>query len=645
MAGMASVNESVRYEPEESPPPLVALGAGFQAALVILAPVALTVVIVVRIAEESDSYLAWGVFAALLVSGATTVLQAARLGRIGAGHVLMMGTSGAFIAVCVAALVTAGPATMASLIVVSSLFQFAMAARLSLLRRIFTPVVSGTVIMLIAATVFPIIFGMLTDVPEGSSSTAAPIVTIATLVTVLVLVLRAPPKWRLWSPIIGIVVGCAVAAPFGLYDAQAILDAPWVGVPLGAWPGFDLSPGPEFWGLLPAFIIVTLVGAIETIGDGVAIQRVSRRKPQATDFRVVQGALNADGMGNLLSGLAGTLPNTTYSSSIALAEVTGIGARRVGVVIGVIIAAVAFLPKVAAVLIAIPSPVAAAYITVLLGLLFVQGMKIVIQDGVDHRKAAVAGVAFWVGTGFQNQWIFADRLGDGFLSVLLGNGMTSGALVAIIMMLFMELTSARRRRLAGGVGYREPAAVGRVPARHRGESRVERRLDRAACPCGRGDAVEPAGGGRRQAGRLGGAAAGGDRAGRPCRGRVGVRDGLGGREPGGPPCVHGRDAGYRGRAGDIVPAAAALRLVGAAPEVSRRGHRHGERRGVAGVGGAPRPIHPHPPRKRVDLSQGARWPKGTPCGCPCTRRGSCLRRNDGPLPRHAHTHAQRREGL
>ena len=444
---MAAVNENVRYEPEESPPPPIALGAGLQAALVILAPVALTVVIVVRIAEESDSYLAWGVFAALLVSGITTVLQAARLGRIGSGHVLMMGTSGAFIAVCVAALVTAGPATMASLIVVSSLFQFAMAARLSLLRRIFTPVVSGTVIMLIAATVMPIVFGMLTDVPEGASSTAAIVTTLVTLVTVLALVLRAPPRWRLWSPLIGIAAGCAVAAPLGLYDAQVIVDAAWVGVPLGAWPGFDLSPGAEFWGLLPAFIIVTLVGAIETIGDGVAIQRVSRRRPQATDFRVVQGALNADGMGNLLSGLAGTLPNTTYSSSIALAEVTGIGARRVGVIIGVIIGVLAFLPKVAAVLIAIPSPVAAAYITVLLGLLFVQGMKIVIQDGVDHRKAAVAGVAFWVGTGFQNQWIFAEQLGDGFLGVLLGNGMTSGALVAVIMMLFMELTSARRRRL------------------------------------------------------------------------------------------------------------------------------------------------------------------------------------------------------
>ena len=220
-----------------------------------------------------------------------------------------------------------------------------------------------------------------------------------------------------------------------------------MGVPLGAWPGFDLSPGAEFWALLPAFIIVTLVGAIETIGDGVAIQRVSRRRPQATDFRVVQGALNADGMGNLLSGLAGTLPNTTYSSSISLAEVTGIAARRVGVVIGVIIAVTAFLPKVAALLISVPSPVVAAYITVLLGLLFVQGMRIVIQEGVDHRKAAVAGVSFWVGVGFQNQWIFADQLGDGFLGILLSNGMTSGALVAVTMMLFIELTSPRRRRL------------------------------------------------------------------------------------------------------------------------------------------------------------------------------------------------------
>ena len=446
MAGTV-VNEYVRYEPEERPPPLIALGAGAQAAMLIVAPVVLTVVVVVRIAEASESYLVWGVFAAMVVCGLTTVLQAARWGRFGSGHVLIMGTSGAFIAVCVAALKLAGPSTLATLVVISSLFQFLLAARLSLLRRIFTPVVTGTVIMLIAATVAPVIYDSLDNVPDGTAAAAAPLIALVTLAVVMAMVLRAPPSLRLWSPVAGIAAGCAVGAPFGLYDVGAVADAAWFGVPVRDWPGLDLTPGANFWALLPAFVVVTLVGAIETIGDGVAIQRISRRRPRATDFRVVQGALNADGMGNLLSGIGGTLPNTTYSSSVSLAEITGIGARRVGVIIGVIIFVMAFFPKFAALLIAIPEPVAATYILVLISLLFVQGMKIVIQDGVDHRKAAVAGLAFWIGVGFQNGWIFSDQLGDGFLGILLGNGMTSGAIVAVIMMVFLEFTGPRRVRL------------------------------------------------------------------------------------------------------------------------------------------------------------------------------------------------------
>ena len=457
---MTSANHNVRYEPDEKPPPLIALGAGLQAAALIVAPVVLTVVIVARIAQQADGYISWAVFAALLISGVTTVLQAVRVGRFGAGHVLIMGTSGAFIAVCVAALLEGGPSTMAALIVVSSLFQFLMASRLSLLRRVFTPVVSGTVIMLIAATVVPVLFDSLGDVTPTASRAAAPIAALTTLVTVTGLVLRAPAAWRLWSPVIGIAVGCLVAALFGIYDTQPILDAPWMGVPFHSWPGLAVTPGAEFWALLPAFVVVTIVGAIETIGDGVAIQRVSRRSQRATDFRVVQGALNADGMGNLLSGLAGTLPNTTYSTSISLAEVTGIGARRVGVIIGTVFGVVAFFPKVAAVLIAIPAPVAAAYLLVLLGLLFIQGMKIIIQDGVDHRKAAVAGVSFWMGVGFQNQWIFPDLLGEGFLAVLFGNGMTAGAIIAIVMVFFMEATAPRRSHLEVALNMEELPKLG-----------------------------------------------------------------------------------------------------------------------------------------------------------------------------------------
>ena len=79
---------------------------------------------------------------------------------------------------------------MASLIVVSSLFQFLLAAKLSLRRRIFTTVVAGSVIMLIAATVMPIVFNMLDDVLEGTPSFAAPVVAVVSLAVVSGLVLR-----------------------------------------------------------------------------------------------------------------------------------------------------------------------------------------------------------------------------------------------------------------------------------------------------------------------------------------------------------------------------------------------------------------------------------------------------------------------
>ncbi|MYN67458.1 MAG: hypothetical protein F4X11_20930 [Acidobacteria bacterium] len=435
----------VRYEPEEQPPPALALGLGFQFAMLTVAGIVLTPAIVVRAAGGSEDFLSWAAFAALAISGVTTVLQAVRVGRIGSGHVLLMGTSAAFIAVCVTALIDGGPGLLATLVTLSALFQFGLSTQLSLLRRILTPTVCGTVIMLIPVTLMPIMFGMLADVPEGSPPAAAPTSVIVTLIVTVGVTLRAAGVVRLWAPVIGIATGCAVAAWFGLYNTQLIADAGWVGLPAGGWPGFDLQFGVAFWSLLPAFVFVTLIGAIETIGDGVAIQRVSRRKPRATDYRVVQGAVTADGVGNLLSGLAATVPNTTYSSSVSVTDITGVASRMVGVYIGAVFIVLAFLPKFMALILAIPGPVVGAYTIVLMSTLFVLGMRVVVEDGVDYRKGVVAGVGFWIGLGFQNELIFADALGA--WSGLLGNGMTAGGLAAILMTLFLELSRSRPHRL------------------------------------------------------------------------------------------------------------------------------------------------------------------------------------------------------
>ncbi len=405
----------------------------------------LTVAIVSRAGGASEAYLTWGVFAAAAISGITTTLQAIRVGRIGAGYILMMGTSGSFIAVCITALVEGGPPLMATLIIISSLFQFLLSTRLSLLRRILTPVVSGTVIMLISVTVLPIAFDMLEDVPEGVPISGA-LIAVATTVLVTIGIALMSSSLRLWAPVIGITAGSLVSAYFGFYDSTRVAAAPWVGIPEGRWPGIDLEFGTAFWGLLPAFMFVTLVGAVKTIGDSVAIQRVSWRRRRAVDYRAVQGAVAANGLGNLLSGLLGTVPNTTYSASIAVTEMTGVAARTVGVVVGAAFIAAAFLPKFLAVVLAIPNPVAGGFIIVLLSLLFVIGMKLVIQDGIDYRKGLVVGVSFWIGVGFQNDVIFPELVA-GFAGGLLQNGMTAGGLTALLMTLFVELTSPRRYRL------------------------------------------------------------------------------------------------------------------------------------------------------------------------------------------------------
>ncbi len=447
---MASTAENqadgIRYEPNESPPHLISATLGLQAAMLTLSGIVLTPAIVVRAAGADEGYLFWAVFAALLISGACTILQATRFGRIGAGHILIMGTSGAFIAVCVTALAEGGPGLLATLVIMSSLFQFALSTRLSLLRRIITPVVSGTVIALIAVTIMPILFNMLDEKPADASPLSTPVSAAVTLFATVMLALLARGGLRLWAPVIGMGMGCATAALFGIYDVSRVAEAPWFSLPDQARMGLDLSFGSTFWTLLPAFIFVTLIGAIETVGDAIAIQRVSWRKPRAIDFRRVQGAVAADGLGNLLSGIAATVPNTTYSSSIPLAEITGVAARNVGIALGIILMILAFMPKVTAILLAIPDSVVAAYLFVLVALLFMQGMKLILQNGLDYRKALVVGLSFWIGVGFQNQLIFADQLSER-LGSLLGNGMTTGGLTAMILTIVLEIVGPRRRRI------------------------------------------------------------------------------------------------------------------------------------------------------------------------------------------------------
>ncbi len=434
----------VRYQPDEKPPMALAFGLGLQLAILSVAATVLVPAIIIRAAGESESYLSWAVFAAVAVCGATTVLQAVRFGQIGSGYVLLMSISGASIAISITALAQGGPAMLATLVVVSSLVPLALSTRLWLLRRILTPTVTGTVIMLIPVTVMSHVFDMLKDVPDEVPAVAAPLSALATILVIAGSVLKGTGTWRLWALVTGVVAGSVVAGLFGLYDMDRVAEASWSGLPKGAWPGFDLDFAPVFWTLLPAFVLVALIDTMQTISASIAIQHVSWRQPRAVDFRAVQGAVAAAGIAKLLAGLSGTVPNTTYSTTVSVTELTGVGARSVGIALGAVLIVLAFLPKALAVVLAIPGPVVAAYLAVFLAMLFVIGMNLVVQDGIDYRKGLVCGVAFWVGVGFQNGMIFPESVSE-FAGGLLQNGMTAGGFAAILMTLFTDLTKPRRR--------------------------------------------------------------------------------------------------------------------------------------------------------------------------------------------------------
>ena len=230
----------VRYEPNENPPAILSFGCGLQLVVLGITSIIFIPTIVIRAGGGTDAYLSWAVFGAVAVSGICTALQAVRLGRVGAGYLLFMGPAGAFIGVCVNALTEGGPALLATLVVASSLIPIVISMRLALFRRLLTPTIVGTVNMLVPATVLPVVFGRLADAPHDAA--LAPLLTaLATILVISGISLTAGASLRLWAPAIGVVAGSVVGGSLGLYDFGRVARAPWIGLPLGDWPGIGID--------------------------------------------------------------------------------------------------------------------------------------------------------------------------------------------------------------------------------------------------------------------------------------------------------------------------------------------------------------------------------------------------------------------
>ena len=193
---------------------------------------------------------------------------------------------------------------MMNLVIVCALFQWLLSSKLSWLRRIITPVISGMVLMLIAVAVMPVAFDMLTHAPESAAPGVAPGIAAVTLVVLVALVFGARGALRLWAPVIALARrfrGCRVFRPLrrrldtGSVLVQHSLRQPAAGsaCPWALISGYFCrhscsSPWLTPWG-------------ISTPGS--VVQRASMRTLHSVDFRAVQEGLAANSLGNLVAGL------------------------------------------------------------------------------------------------------------------------------------------------------------------------------------------------------------------------------------------------------------------------------------------------------------------------------------------------------
>ena len=440
---MAAASQNTVYEAQETPPVLPILRHGLQFSLMATVTLLVTPVVVARASGLGDSYLSWMMFASLLVVGVSTLIQVRRLGPVGAGALLPMFTAAFSIPFCITAVVDGGPATLMALVFVSALAQLAISRWLFILRRVITPTVGGTVVMILSITLASVVFALLDEAAQ-SEPEKGPATALITLIIVAALTLRGLPMLRLWGPVIGIVAGCITAAALGIYDFGPVLRAPWVGLPT-QWPGFGLHLGIPFWTLLPSFLFLGVIVSIQSNGESIAHQRVAKRGSQAVDFRQVQGAMAGTGVSNLLASIFGAVPNVINPGAVSFTQITGMASRRVGYLIGLVFILVAFSPKVSSILGTIPAPVVTGYLLLVTGNLLVDGARTIIQSEPNRQKIVIAGVCFWLGAAFQFGLFALPDLG-GVINALLKSGITTGGLAAIIMILYLELTNPRQMR-------------------------------------------------------------------------------------------------------------------------------------------------------------------------------------------------------
>jgi NCS2 family nucleobase:cation symporter-2 len=232
--------------------------------------------------------------------------------------------------------------------------------------------------------------------------------------------------------LIGIVVGMAVAGFFGLVDLSRVASAPWFDVvrPFAfGMPKFDLVAS-------LTLCLVMVVVMIESTGMFLALAEITGET--VDEARLVRG-LRADGLGTVLGGIFNTFPYTSFSQNIGLVGVTGVRSRFVTVIGGFVMLGLGLVPKLAALVEAVPQCVLGGAGLVMFGMVAATGTRILGAVDFAGNRNNLFIVAVSVGFGLIPLVApaFFKQMPD-VLHPLLESGILLAALSAVALNLFFN---------------------------------------------------------------------------------------------------------------------------------------------------------------------------------------------------------------
>jgi len=417
------------YGLDDRMPPPAALLVSLQQVSAMVVGVITPALLLSTILKFSPADTAYLTSMALIAAAIGTFLQSTRLGPIGSGLLSVTGTSFAFIQPLVQAGQAGGLALMFGMSLAAAPVTLLLAPFLPKLRRVFSPLVCGIVVLLVGISIIPeAMYGIIAPPGPGAPAWAGAAVAGCVIAAVVIAQAVGQPWTRLAGILFGVAAGYLVCGCFGWVHAPPPSVNGWITLP------HFLPHGATFrWDFFLPFAFIYVVSVIESLGDMTATAQLSGIETRGLQHGVrMRAGIFADSLTTIISALIGSFPSTTYAQNNGVIQITGVASRYIGRWMAAILFLLGIFPVVARWVTAMPPAVLGGLALMLFGLVSVAGLRLIAQAGLNHRNALVVALALGIGIGFPSQTAWLGTLPP-VLRTLLESGISAGGLTALVL--------------------------------------------------------------------------------------------------------------------------------------------------------------------------------------------------------------------